>query len=389
MNGAPEPAIEQTPAETPAGPSRIAALDWARGWMLVASVGVNSAFLSFAPLQHHPWAGIRPIDLIFPLFVTLAGCGTAFAFRRRVQFGGVLRRSLVLIALGLVYNALTTWTFDISQLRIPGVLQLYGVIVIVMALLHLVTRSWRGWLVITTLIAIAHSAVLSIFGLNCAADLLTRECNPSGPLDAAVFGAAHIYQSGLAGHDPEGLLAIFGALVSASAGATIGHLLLQTRREHVDWTRRLPAFSTPLLVTVGVFVALAFVCLVVPDLLGGAPVPAMKRLWTAPFALAVAALAAALLWLGELAMPAKGRPRDHLWNPIISLGRNSLLVYFGSHLAMALLARPLGDGPSILELITSRLGPPLVAQVVWSAVWLVAWVALAIVLNRFKIYVKP
>lgn len=358
--------------------------------MLVASVGVNSAFLSFGALRHASWSGVTPIDFIFPLFVTLAGCGTAFAFRRRIGFPGVVRRCLVLFALGIVYNVLTTWNFDLSQLRIFGVLQLYAVVVAIMAALHLVTRSWRGWLGITALVAVAHSILISVSALACPADLVTRTCNPSGPIDSLLVGASHTYQLGLAGHDPEGVIAIFGALISASAGATLGHLILDVRDRPRAAALRLPAGTGEFVVVVAVFLVLAAALFVLPDLLGGGPVPMMKRLWTAPFALPIAVIAAALLWLGLLLVPVGRSDRvDRAWNPIVSLGRNSLLVYFGSHLAMSLLGRPIGDGPSVLEMITAPLGGGLVAQVAWTLAWLAGWILLAILLHRHRIYIKP
>lgn len=383
---------QETVPATGTAPSatRVAALDWARGWMLVASVGVNSAFLPFTALRHAPWTGVTPIDFIFPLFVTLAGCGTAFAFRRRIRFLGVLRRCMVLFLLGLVYNVLTTWNFDLGQLRIFGVLQLYAVVVMVMALLHLVTRSWRGWLAVTALFALAHSALISMSALACPADLVTPACNPSGPIDSLLVGASHTYQLGLAGHDPEGIIAIFGALISASAGASLGHLILDVRNRPRPTGRRLPAGTGEFVVVLVVFGVVAIAVAVLPDLLGGGPVPMMKRLWTAPFALPIAAIAAALLWLGLLLVPAGRSARtERRWTPIIALGRNSLLVYFGSHLAMSLVSRPIGDGASLLEVVTAPLGGGTVAQAIWTLVWLAGWIALAMVLHRHRIYLKP
>lgn len=372
--------------------SRIAALDWARGWMLVASVGVNSAIISIPLLAHAPWASIMPIDLIFPLFVTLAGCGMAFAFRSRVLPGTVVRRALVLAALGLLYNALVDFTFTLGELRFTGVLQLYAVVIVVIALLHLVTRTWKGWAALTVVLATAHTLMVSLYARICPATLLTPECNPSGPLDTAVFGAAHIYVGGAAGHDPEGLIAIAGALVSAAAGATLGHLLLSFRTAQASSRRRLPIATAPILALVGAFVVLALVLWVGADLVAGGPVPAMKRLWTAPFALGIAAIAGVLLWLGQVALPGNQRSQERAhraWTPIIALGRNSLLVYFGSHLLMSLLSRPIGTGPSVTDYVVSLFPSAVLAQALWTIAWLAFWVALALFLHRRGWYVKP
>jgi len=371
---------------------RIDALDWARGWMLVASLGVNSAIISIPLFAHARWANIMPVDLVFPLFVTLAGCGMAFAFHRRVEPWGVLRRALVLVVLGLIYNVIVDATVSYPDLRFTGVLQLYAVVIVVMAVLHLVTRSWRGWALMTILLAVAHTAMLSIFARSCVATLLTPECNPSGPLDSLVFGATHIYTNGLAGHDPEGIVATTGALVSTAAGATLGHLILQFRRDEAVSSTRVPITTVPIALAIAALLGLALVLWLGSDLLVGGPVPPMKRLWTAPFALGIAAIAALLLWLGQLALPSSGlRTERHsrVWLPWVSLGRNSLLVYFGSHLLMSLLNRPFAGGPSVTAALASLFPSAILAQLVWTGLWLAFWVALAIVLHRRGWYVKP
>lgn len=372
--------------------SRIDALDWARGWMLVASVSVNSVIIPIPLLAHAAWVGVMPIDLIFPLFVTLAGCGLAFAFRRKVEPGGVVRRALVLTALGLGYNAIVEFTFVLTELRLPGVLQLYAAVIVVMALLHLVTRSWQGWALVTVLFAVAHTATLSLYARSCIGELLTPACNPSGPLDSAIFGASRMYADGLAGHDPEGIIAITGALVSTAAGATVGHLVLSFRALEASSQSRLPITTVPIALAIVGFVVLALALWWGSDLLLGGPVPAMKRLWTAPFALGVAAIAAVLIWLGQIAVPSsrlRTEAHTRVWRPIIALGRNSLLVYFGSHLLMSLLRREWPSGMSITDAYVAAMPTPELAQVSWTLLWLAFWVALARELHRRRWYVKP
>ncbi|MBH0022665.1 heparan-alpha-glucosaminide N-acetyltransferase domain-containing protein [Salinibacterium sp. SWN248] len=372
--------------------NRIDALDWARGWMLVASLGVNSVIISIPLLDHAPWASVMPIDLIFPLFVTLAGCGMAFAFHRQVEPWGVLRRALVLVALGLGFNAVVDATASLTELRFTGVLQLYAVVIVVMALLHLVTRSWRGWALLTIVLAISNTVMLSSFARSCVATLLTPECNPSGPLDSLLFGATHIYRNGLAGHDPEGIIAIMGALVSTAAGATLGHLILRFRKDEAASSTRIPITTVPIALAIAALLGLAAALWLGPDLLAGGPVPPMKRLWTAPFALSIAAIAALLLWLGQVALPSskfRTERQSRFWTPWVALGRNSLLAYFGSHLMMLLLNRPLPGGTSVTGAFASLFPSAVLAQLVWTMLWLMSWVLLSIVLHRRGWYVKP
>lgn len=382
---------------SPAGSSRrspaprIASLDLVRGLMLVASVAANSLLAGPEWFEHAPWNGVHPVDLIFPVFVTLSGCGLAFAMHRRVDVWSLVRRVLILFAVGLVYNAITSdsWSFDVW--RVTGVLQLYAVVVAVLGVLHLVTKSWVGWAVITAALAAAHSALLAAWSERCPDDLLTRACNPSGAIDSALLTVQHLYQQGAAGHDPEGLVAILGALVSASAGATVGHLLLTVRRRSVARGSGVARAIVPLVALAAGFLALALALVWAPTIADLPLLPVMKRLWTAPFALLVASGTTIALLLGHLLLDRARVARPLRWAayPALALGRNSLLVYFGSHALMSVLTRPEPDGTRLADQAASTIalfGDP---QATWTALALLFWTALAMLLHRHRIYLRP
>lgn len=358
--------------------NRIASLDWVRGWFLVGSVTTVSV-LAPRPdqLKHAQWFGLTVEDTIFPLFVVLSGCGLAFAYRNRVGWGAISRRSVVLLLCGLVYNAVAAGSLDLATLRVTGPLQIYAVLVLVVGLLHLTARTPQGWALITAFVALGQGAFLILWQLGCPGGELSRECNPSATIDAAIFGSAHLYASGAAGHDPEGVVGILGALLTACVGTTAGHLALSARG-----TRRAPLFL------IGWAAAVVIAALVAAQLM-----PAMKRLWTTPFALGIAAAGVALLALGMalLDLPARAgwaRVRERLAWPQIAMGRNSLLVYFGSHLLMlVLLSR--GGEPSWAERVARAVdvvGHPRASFVV---AMLVAWGGLAALLHRRQIYLRP
>ncbi len=388
-------------APTSPGPrTRVTSLDAVRGLMLVWSVTSDSLITPAPWYDHAAWGGVHPVDVVFPVFVTLSGCGLAFAYRRRIAVGPMLRRASVLLVVGLVYNLTLTlvttgWT-GWSTFRLTGVLQLYAVVVLVMALGHLITRTARGWLVITALLALGHAALIAGWAAGCDGGALTPACNPSGLMDPAVLGAGHVYAGAALGHDPEGLVAIAGAMVSAAAGATAGHALLGARDR---WGN--PAAAAPRMLALAAGLALAGTAL-------AQVVMPMKRLWTSPFALLVAAAVVLALLVGHVVLdrpgvaePSTGRQRalaGAAW-PLIALGRNSLLVYFGSHALVVVLTRvpapwaaPGADGspaPSIAVAASQALSGGWHPQVVWSAVTLTAWWALACLLHRLRIYVRP
>lgn len=376
---------------TPNKTRRIASLDWARGWMLIASVSVNSILVMPAWFGHAAWTGVNPLDTIFPIFVTLSGCGLAFALGRVVKPGPLVKRFVVLMLAGLVYNAIMDWSVDVLTWRITGILQLYAVLVALISLLHLVTKSWQGWAALTAVLAVAHSFVLLRFGSGCPSGVLTPTCNPSGPVDSLIYGPAHLYAGGAPGYDPEGAIVITGALVSAAAGATVGHLLRKCSQRAARLDKGPATAVLPLLAAIGYFLFLAWFLKYVFAIPFGADLPVMKKLWTAPFALILASLTAAVLLLGHLLLDRRDvsgwvRRVNYL---LISLGRNSLFVYFGSHVLTSLLGRPFFGGRSVKTVFMEAIPSLALAQIIWTGVLLLFWVGMAVYLHKKRIYLRP
>ena len=192
-----------------------------------------------------------------------------------------------------------------------------------------------------------------------------------------MLGVAHIYAQGARGHDPEGLAAALGALVTISVGTTAGHLALRYRG-----TWRAPARIAVWGTTV-IVLALAATTLL----------PAMKRLWTTPFALGVAGLGVVVLAVGIAVMDlpsakAWERVRDPINWPLVALGRNSLLVYFGSHLVLHLL-HDHGGETSWADQLATRVDWIVNERVGFVVVMVLAWVAVTAVLHRRRIYLRP
>lgn len=356
---------------------RFASLDVSRGLILIVQICVISVLAPVpGQLRHAAWFGVTFFDLVFPVFVTLSGIGLAFAYRRRSDVWVTTRRVVVLCLVGLLYTALLSGNFDPTTLRLTGVLQLYAVLVLVSALLHTMVRSARGWALITVGAALVSTVFFLWWESRCAG-VLSPECNPSGFVDELVFGD-RMYRQGERGHDPEGLVAICGAFITASAGTTAGHVALRARSGSV---RRG-------LVRLGLWV---MTCAGLGALLGLVVEP-FKRLWTPSFALLTASLGLILFTLTLTAvdglLASRAVPDDHvLTRPLIALGRNSLLVYFGSHFVAALLQR--AGEPSLAERLAqamSWLGGP---RVGYLAVGLAFWWTLTIILHRHRIYVRP
>jgi predicted acyltransferase len=135
------------------------------------------------------------------------------------------------------------------------------------------------------------------------------------------------------------------------------------------------------------------VVLVATGWLASLVVPAMKRLWTPGFGLGVAAAAVVALALGFVLLDLPTSSRWQHWRhrlawPHVAMGRNSLLVYFGSHIVVGLLVLHGGDSSYAVRLAASMdvLGHP---PATFVAANIALWAAIAAVLHRRGIYLRP
>src|SRR5712675_3457820 len=98
--------------------ARLHALDVFRGVTIAAMILVSTpgSWESVYPwLEHAPWNGCTLADLVFPFLLFAMGAAVPFALARRRgtprRVGShIVRRALVLFALGLVLNAVEAAT---------------------------------------------------------------------------------------------------------------------------------------------------------------------------------------------------------------------------------------------------------------------------------------
>src|SRR5213592_3718692 len=130
---------------------RLESLDVFRGATIAAMILVSTPGTWEAvywPLEHATWDGWTPTDLVFPFLLFAMGAAVPFAMARRRGTERrirrhVIRRALILFAIGLALNAIETplplvW----STFRIPGVLQRIALVYAAVAGLAERT-SWR------------------------------------------------------------------------------------------------------------------------------------------------------------------------------------------------------------------------------------------------------
>ena len=372
--------------ETPAPKSeRLLSLDALRGFDLFWIVGGHGILVALfkltewgwlgaidAQLKHVDWNGFQAYDLIFPLFLFMAGVSTPYSLTRRLAEGArgevirkVIQRGLILVLLGIIYNNGLQWK-GLENMRLGSVLGRIGLAGMFAQLIFVFNyetpkRLW-AWL---AGILLGYWAMLS-FGHapGFAAGDLTMEGNFASYVDRLLLpGKLH---KGI--HDPEGLLAVLPAIGNALLGILAG-LWLRRSAEEVSGDRK------------AVGLAIAGVALLAVGGLWSFVFPLNKNLWTSSFVLWTCGWSSLLLasfyWLIDVRGWARGFGAF-----FAVIGMNSVLIYMsGKFLNFDFTGQALFGG-------LARAFPPAMASAIlvsgiFAVKWLLFWF-----LKRQKIFLK-
>jgi predicted acyltransferase len=324
-------ADQQKSSDLPVADNRLISLDALRGFdmfWIMGGEGIVKAAATLTgwtwlvwlggQLEHPKWNGFALYDLIFPLFLFIAGVAMPLSFEKRLGRGDskgslyrhVITRGLLLVLLGAIYNGLLR--FNWPDTRLPSVLGRIGLAYMFAGLIVLNT-SVRGQIAWFIGLLVGYWAALKFipvpgFG---AGDLMPGH-TLTDYLDRLLI-PGQLYHRGADGHnirDPEGLLATVPAIGTALAGALTGQLLKNPR--YTGQRKTL------------VMIATGLVCLGLAWLWNG-NFPINKNLWSSSFVLWCAGLSLLLLSLFYLVIDVW---RFRAWTlPLVVIGSNSILIY--------------------------------------------------------------
>jgi len=316
--------VSETNQQTlPSG--RIVSIDALRGFDMFWIIGGGTVLGSLLEAWKHPvtetiqkqlehveWRGFNFEDLIFPLFLFIMGVVLPFSISRRRERGQslpllylhILKRSFVLILLGLIFNNLMN--FEFSKMRWPGVLQRIGLCYFFAAFIVLHTK-WR-----TQVIFIA--AVLVLYWLACAlipvpgfgAGEMTPEGCLSSYIDQQLIPGKLYYGYG----DNEGIISTLPAICTVLMGSLAGYWLRCDR----TGSRKAAAL------------AIAGLACVVVGYLWGFIFPIIKIIWTSSYTLFSGGLCLMLLALFYWIIDVKGYRKWAFF--FIVIGVNPITIYF-------------------------------------------------------------
>jgi predicted acyltransferase len=375
---------EQSPIVAPeenavARTGRLLALDTFRGLTIAGMILVNNPGTwdaVYGPLRHADWHGWTPTDLIFPFFLFIVGVSIAIALGRRAASNGpqgklylkIVRRSVIIFALGLVIYGFPY--YQLSTLRIPGVLQRIAVCYLVASIVFLKT-GWKGQAIIAALLLVAYWLLMTLVPVpGYGAGDLSMEANLAAYLDRQLL-AGHTWKPL---YDPEGLLSTVPAIATTLFGVMAGSWIL-SKREGLEKS-------------VGLFVAGAAGIII--GWAWGAWFPINKALWTSSYTVLTAGMALQFLALCYWLIDIKGYRR---WTkPFVIFGVNAIAVYvLSSIMATALETWHIG-GATIKESLYNNLfaswASPINASLLWAISYVLFWLGVMTLLYRRKIFIK-
>ncbi len=372
--------------ETPAPKSeRLLSLDALRGFDLFWIVGGHLVFIALfkltewgwlgavvGQLEHVPWNGFQAYDLIFPLFLFMAGVSTPYSLTRRLAEGArsdvirkVIQRGLILVLLGIIYNNGLQWK-GLENMRLGSVLGRIGLAGMFAQLIFVFNyetpkRLWY-WLVgillgYWSLMSFGHAPGFS------PGDL-TMEGNFASYVDRLLLPGK--LNKGI--HDPEGLLATLPAIGNALLGILAG-LWLRRSAEEVSGDRKAAGL------------AIAGLALLALGGLWDFVFPINKQLWTSSFVLWTCGWGSLLLALFYWTIDVRGWARG-FGAFFAVIGMNSVLIYMSSKfLSFDFTAQALFGG------LARAFPPPVASLVIVTGVFAVKW-ALFWFLKRQKVFLK-
>jgi predicted acyltransferase len=364
---------------------RLVSLDVFRGITIAGMVLVNNPGTwssLYWPLGHAEWHGWTPTDLVFPFFVFIVGVAIPLAFGRRAESGGskrdlywkIIRRTLIIFGLGIFLAGFPY--FQLSTIRIPGVLQRLAVCYLFASLIFLNTKV-RTQIIVTLALLVFYCLLMTrLHAPGFATGDLSKEGSLASFVDRVIFGP-HIWKQGKV-YDPEGLLSTIPAIATALFGVLTGQWLRTSKSQYEKVT--------------GLFVAGAG-CVVI-GWCWNPFFPINKALWTSSYVFFTAGLALQFLALCYFVIDIK---QYQSWSkPFRVFGVNAIALFVGS----ALMARLLGliklpwgsETISLQGWIFQKLllpwASPINASLAYALVFVLVWLGLMWILYSRKIFIK-
>jgi len=320
--------------------ARLISLDALRGFVMfwiMSGEHIIHALAKAAPipvfiwmssqLHHAEWNGITFYDMIFPVFLFVAGVSMPYSFEKKMQLAGVktpqelpggekrkiyvsmLRRTCILLVLGFVVNGLLRFDgFD--HTRFASVLGRIGLAWFFAGIIYL-NFDFKKQLICFFAILIGYYAAMKWIPVpNFGAGVLTKEGSLEGYIDR-LFLPGRLHSTV---YDPEGIFSTIPAIATALLGVFTG-TFLKTK-------------STFSIQAKLILMTLTALILIMSGLVWDINFPINKHLWTSSFVCFVGGFSILFFVFFYLIIDLFG---FHKWAfPLILIGSNSILIYIAA-----------------------------------------------------------
>jgi len=325
---------EVTPSSS--GKVRLLSLDALRGFDMFWITGGGMLITSLAKLSgadwltvlakqtsHVPWVGFHFWDLIFPLFMFIAGISIPLSVKSKLEknvskkflLTKALKRMITLIILGLLYNGIFQDGFTnaryVSVLAQIGISIFFASVIVIFSGSFKTILFWLGGI-------LAGVTILQLFvpvpGIG--AGVLTPEGCINGYIDRMLlpgrlaYGHDGMLASGNGFYDALGLLSIVSAIGIALMGTIAGNIL---QRVNLSGYRK-----TGILTFIGV--VLILVALIISPFY-----PIIKACWSTTYNLLAGGISFVLIALFYLVIDVWQYQKWSFYFRVI--GMNSIFIY--------------------------------------------------------------
>jgi predicted acyltransferase len=365
---------------------RLLSLDVFRGITILGMILVNnpgSWSHIYSPLEHSKWNGCTPTDIIFPFFLFIVGVTTTFSLSKFRSSNSknkdlllkIIRRSATLFLLGVFLRGFPN--FDLSTIRIPGVLQRIALVYFFTSIIFLNVQKKNIFYLLSGLLILYWGLMTLVPVPGLGAPNLEPSTNLGAWLDRLLFGG-HLWSHSKT-WDPEGLLSTIPAIGTALLGVLTGYLL-KSKNDKTTKTVWMFFYGT-VLMAIGYAWDFWF--------------PINKSLWTSSYVVYTGGLALLFLafcyWLIDV-------QKIKWWiKPFHIYGTNAITVFFlSSFVAKSLylikVTTESGDSVSLKHYIYSNIflpiASPINASLLFAISYISIWLFVIWLLYRKNIFIK-
>jgi len=278
-------------------------------------------------LHHAEWNGITFYDMIFPVFLFVAGVSMPYSFEKKMEMAGVktpqelpgnekrkiylsmLRRTCILLVLGFVVNGLLRFDgFD--HTRFASVLGRIGLAWFFAGIIYLNFDIKKQLIWFFAILIGYYGAMKWIPVPDFGAGVLTKEGSLEGYIDR-LFLPGRLHSTV---YDPEGIFSTIPAIATALLGVFTGTFLKAKYSFSIKGKLLLMALTAFVLIMAGLIWDINF--------------PINKHLWTSSFVCFVGGFSILFFVFFYLIIDLFG---FHKWAfPLILIGSNSILIYIAA-----------------------------------------------------------